>query len=236
MRNISPIVFPKPLLVILLAVAAMATGCSHTNNLAKYHLRAKPAMFRSFASGSGSSSVSISNPTDSWIGDVAAIAGSIALSSQAQKKLEKAINPDSLAASLAVGVRQSAIDYFELRPPVDPAETPEYLVEIQLTDYALRSGAEGVAAQVTGETRIVHIATGEVVWENWETAVIPLWGSSSGSDKREVDAASSGSNAVGLFNLEEEEIRRILNDGALAVGRYLGDELRKDLAEMYEEE
>jgi len=236
MRNTAPIASQKLFLISLLAVAAMAAGCSHTNNLAKYHLHGKPAMFRASASGGGSSSVSINNPTDSWIGDIAAIAGSIALSSQAQKKLEKAINPDSLAASLAVGVRQSAIDYFQLRPPVDPSETPEYLVEIELTDYALHSGAEGVAAGVTGEVRIVHIATGEIVWENWETTVIPLWGNSSGSDKREVDAASSGSNAVGLFNLEEEEIRRILNDGALAVGRYLGDELREDLAEMFEEE
>lgn len=236
MHNVTPIASQKFLLIALLAVAAIATGCSHTNNLAKYHLRGKPATFRTFASGGGASSVSINNPTDSWIGDIAAIAGSIALSSQAQKKLEKAINGDSLAANLAIGVRQSAIDYFELRPPVDSTETPEYLVEIQLTSYSLHSGSEGVTAQVGGEARIVHIATGEMVWENWETKVIPLWGTSSSSDKKEVDAASSGGNAIGLFNLEEEDIRRILNDGAVAVGRYLGDELRQDLAEMHEEE
>ncbi|KXK53925.1 MAG: hypothetical protein IPM61_11505 [Chlorobi bacterium] len=224
------------LLLAICAVAAIAAGCSHTNHLARYHLRGKPALFRSFASGGGSSSVSISNPTDSWIGDIAAIAGSIALSAEAQKKLDRAINADSLAANLSVGIRQAAMDYFELRPPINSSETPEYLVETTLTDYAIHSSSEGVAARIEGESRIVHIPTGEVVWDNWETTVIPLWGSSSGSDKREADAASSGSNAVGLFNLEEEEIRRILNDGAMAVGRYLGDELREDLAEMYEEE
>lgn len=236
MHNITLVASQKILLVVLFAVVSITTGCSHTNNLARYPLRGKPAIFRTFASGSGSSSVSINNPTNSWIGDIAAIAGSIALSSQAQKKLEQAINGDSLAANLAIGVRQSTIDYFELRPPVDSSETPEYLVEVELTSYSLHSNAEGVTAEVGGEARIVHISTGEVVWDNWETKVIPLWGNSSNSDKKEVDAASSGGNAIGLFNLEEEDIRRILNDGAVAVGRYLGDELRQDLAEMHEEE
>jgi len=236
MQKPTPIAFQNYLLVALLAIAAMATGCSHTNNLAKYNLRGKPVMFRTYASGGGSSTVSVSNPTDSWIGDIAAIAGSIVLSSQAQKKLEKAVNIDSLAANLTLGVRQSAIDYFELRPPMDSSETPEYLVEVELTDYALHSGSEGVAARVDGEARIIHIPTGEVVWDNWEGKVIPLWGNSSGSDTREADAASSGGNAVGLFNLEENDIRRILSEGAMTVGRYLGDELREDFAEMHEEE
>jgi len=221
-------------LPFFLPLLLLGIGCGHTNNLARYDLGGHTAYFRTMVTGSPGSSIAVDNPSEHWAGDIAAIVGSIVLSDQASDKLAKAINADSIALALGRGVQQSTIDYFALRPVASLADGPEYLVETELTEYQLISTAEGIGAQVCGTARIIHRATGAIVWEDSENRTVPLTVTTSTGDGKEERSARSATNASLLLSLEEEELRRVINDAALTVGREIGDTLRDDLAELNE--
>lgn len=221
-------------LLFVLPLLLLGIGCGHTNNLARYKIGGRTAYFRTLVTGSAGSSISVDNPSDHWAGDIAAIVGSIVLSDQASDKLARAINADSIALALGQGVEQSTIDYFDLHPVASLGDGPEYLVETELTEYRLISTAEGISAQVCGTSRIVHRASGAIVWEDSENRTVPLTVTTPSGDGTEARSASSATNATLLLSLEENELRRIINDAALTVGREIGDTLRDDLAELNE--
>ncbi len=76
---------------VFLALAATTTlfiGCGHTNNLAKYNVAGKTALFRVYSSTTGSSFAVVESPdNDNVIADIAAALGSGIMGDQARKKL-----------------------------------------------------------------------------------------------------------------------------------------------------
>jgi hypothetical protein len=218
----------------MLAAALLAVGCGHTNNLAKYPVSGGSAVFRaSVRGGAATSHVIVESPSSNAVAEVAAIVSSIAIGSSGRARLEQAIVGDSIAAAVARGVERSAIDYLSMRPVGSIDENPAFIVEVDVEEYALVSGSFGMMVRVKGHTRIIDRASGGIVWEDSEAHDVPLSQTLlAGFGPRVVRSAASIYNVVQLLQLSDEELRRVVNEGAAEAGREIGEELREDAAEM----
>lgn len=226
--------FLRTLIPLTLAVVLL-TGCGHTNNLAKYSVAGSTALFHASArGGSASSHVLVESPSDNAIAEVAAVVGSLMIGSEGHNRLERAIVADSVAAAVARGTQQAAVDYLSIRPVATIEENPTYIVETELTDYALVSTSLGMHVRVTGRSRMLDRATGGLVWENSETYTVALSETFLlGIAPRIARSGASIYNAVQLLRLSDEELQRVVNEGAEQAGREIGDELREDVAELH---
>jgi hypothetical protein len=223
----------KPILMTL-AAAMLLAACGHTNNLAKYDLKDGTVLFRASARGNAASShVVIESPTKDAAGEVAAFVGSLIVGSQGRDRLERAVNGDSIALGVARGMEQATVDYLKLRPVSSIAENPTFIVETELTDYALVSTTLGMCVRVTGRSRMIDRASGGLVWENSETHTVPLTETYLAvAAPRVARSGVSIFNAFSLLALDDEELLRVINAGAAEAGREIGEELREDIADM----
>lgn len=221
---------------LALAAATLITGCGHTNNLAKYNIAGKTALFRVYSSTTGSSVAVVESPDNSSIiADIATAIGSGILSDQAQRKLQSAVIPDSITASVAKGMWAAATDYLGLRPVNSIADDPDLIIETELTDFKLVSGSAGIVARVRATSRIIDRRTGGLVWDNAESHNIALSNSLPGLLGPDVVRTGVGVfNAIQLLNLSEDEIRRVINGAAEIAGREIGETLREDVADLHD--
>jgi hypothetical protein len=225
--------YSLPLVPVLAAFFFVA--CGHTNNLARYDVVGKTAIYRSYAGeGAASSIVVIESPSESsTIADVAAAVGSVIAGAEGRRKLQDAIDVEAIAASVARGIQQSTEDYLRMRAVGSMAEDPDFIIETNVERYEIVSTTLGMCARVSGESRMIDRKTGGIVWENSESHTIPLsetWVALAGPQ-----AVRSGVgifNAVTLLGLSAEELRKVINEGAAGAGREIGEELRDDVADM----
>jgi len=223
------------LLPAVLLAAFAAAGCGHTNKLAQYPIAGKRAVYRTTISGSASSWVTVQSPVKGTVGAVAATIGSVIMGDQAQRKLDRAADPDTIGQAIARGMKQSSADYLSLRAVESLDEDPELIVETDVKSYRIVSNSYGLAVSVEGNSRIIDRSTGIVVWENDETHVVPLsqtWIASAGG--RIGSSAAGIFNAAKLFALSEEELREVLTQAGRVAGEEIGETLREDVAELHE--
>jgi hypothetical protein len=221
-------------LSLLLLAALVAGGCSHTNNLAKYSFSNSKILFRARTSGTASSFAGINNPVkDNAITGIIAAIGSGIVSDEGRRKLEKAIDRDTIANAIANGMQRAVTDYLNVQPVNSIADEPEFLVETDLTDYTIVSLSEGLFVKAKGKSRMIHRATGAVVWENSESHTIPLSQTYlAGLAPAPVSSGVSIYNAVQLLNLSQEELRTVFSHAATEVGEEIGETLREDIADI----
>lgn len=219
-----------------LAAAALLIGCGHTNNLAKYDVAGKTALFRTYSSTSGSSLAVVESPDhESVVADIAAAIGSGIMTDQARRKLRNAVQPDSIMAAVSKGMIDAATDYLALRPVKEIADDPDLIVETELKEFKLVSSTAGIHAHVRAKSRIIDRRTGGLVWDNTESHNIALSNTIPGVFGPDVVRSGVGVfNAVQLLNLSEDEIRAVINGAALVAGREIGETLREDVAELHE--
>lgn len=224
-------------LFLALAAATLITGCGHTNNLAQYNIAGKTALFRVYASTTGSSFAVVESPKeDNLVADIAAAVGSGILSDQARKKLQNAVVPEEITEAVSKGMWTAATDYLALRPVHNIGDDPDLIVETELTDFKLVSGSSGIVARVKAKSRIIDRRSGGLVWDNSESHTINLSNTLPGLFGP--DAVQTGVgvfNALQLVNMSDDEIRRVINSAAEVAGREIGETLREDVVEMREE-
>lgn len=217
--------------------AAAIAGCGHTNKLAKYNINGKTAIYRTYTTASAGSYAYVESPTkNNTVVDILTAIGSGIASDQGRKKLQKAVNGDSIAQAVGRGISEATVDYLRLQPVASIADNPEVIVETELTQFNIVSGSYGVAIYVRGKSRVIERRTGIIVWEDSESHTIPLsetW--LAGLGPQVVRSGASIFNAVQLLSLSEEEIRTVVNSGAVVAGREIGETLRDDISEMHEE-
>ena len=161
--------------LLLLLPIVLLGACGHTNNLAKFKVTGQTAYFRTRVSGDAVSAFSyVENPAHNTITEILAAVGSAVVSDQARRKLERAINGDSIATSISRGTQQAASDYLGIRPVQGMADDPDIIIETELTDYKIVSGSLGLAVRVKGESRLIDRHSGQIIWENSESKTIPL--------------------------------------------------------------
>jgi len=104
------------LLLSIISVVAIA-GCGHTNKLAKHNVGGKTAIYRTYTTASAGSYAYVESPTKSnTVVDILAAIGSGIASDQGRKKLQKAINGDSIAQAVGRGISEATVDYLRLQP------------------------------------------------------------------------------------------------------------------------
>ncbi len=217
-----------------LLAALAVVGCGHTNNLARYDIAGKTAMVRSFTSTRGSGEAHVANPDkDNPITGIATIIGSGIIGDQAQRKLQSAIDADSIAAAVAEGTWESASMYLGLHRVQGVDDNPDFIIETELREFKLRSSEAGLSADVCARSRVIDRHTGGLVWEDSENRTIRL--SQTGPAVLLPDAVRTGVgafNAAKLLDMSESEIRDVIQQAAELAGREIGETLRKDVADL----
>ncbi len=218
----------------LLPFVLFLGACGHTNRLAQYDVAGKTALFRSSArSGATSGAAVIESPSKNSATEVLAAIGSVIVGDQARKKLDRAINGDSIAHAISQGIRTSTADYLNIRSVDGAGSDPDFIIETELTDCKLVSSSFGTSLRVRGNSRMIDRRSGAIVWEDAESHTIPLSRTYAAAfGPKVVSSGVSIFNAVQLLSLEEEEIRAVVDNAAMDAGREIGETLREDVADM----
>ncbi len=224
---------PLHLIALLVAVSVVAAGCGHTNRLAEYPINGKKALYRHYVSpGAPGSWVIVESPTSNTIVDVIAGIGSVIASDQARRKLNQAINGDSIAYYLGRGIFMATTEYLSIRPVESISDDPDLIIETEVKEYKFISSSTGLGVYTRGVSRITDRRTGVIVWENSEghyvsltsTFLAPLGG-------RIISSGASIFNAIEFFSMSEEEIRTVIGNACMETGREIGDALREDVSD-----
>src|SRR2546428_7620443 len=110
---------------LIALAAAIAAGCGHTNNLAKYNVAGHTAYYRTSTAGDAAGSFAwISSPSDNLVAQAVTAVGSEIVGDQARRKLERAVNRDSIAHSVERGMVQATSDYLMLKPVESMEQNP----------------------------------------------------------------------------------------------------------------
>lgn len=221
-------------ILLLLVLVIAVGGCGHTNNLAKYKVQGGTALFRAYTSGSAGSYAHVQSPAkDNTILAIISAIGSGIVSDQGRRKLEEAINRDSIANSVAQGMRQATTDYLSITAVDSISQNPDFIIETEITDFDVVSSSWGLSMHVRAKSRMIDRKSGSIIWDDAESHTIPLTHTFAAAfAPKPVSSAASVYNAVELLSLSEEEIRSVIDQASLQAGREIGETLREDIADL----
>lgn len=223
-----PINFPITILVIF---SLFIIGCSHTNELAKYKLTDLRFVSESYVE-SGAANVNISfdqisaggNPVT---GILVAISEGIT-AAEATKKLESAVKPSGVAASISHGFEQDLIRYLDVQKEMSGDTKPDLIVKTILQQLEFHSGPSGVYMKIKAEATIIDRVSAAIIWQNWEETEMPIRNTSGATGVPVVGTVLGIVNAAEFFKLSEKEIQDIVLKTAEDVGYLMGETLRED--------
>ena len=221
-------------------IALTMIGCGHTNNLAEYDVTGKKALFRNVVTTKGGARTAVNSPASgngggNIIADIATAVGSQVMSDQAEQKLRDAINVDSIAAGVAIGMLSSTVDYLSITPVESMSDDPDYIIETELQEFTISSSASGLQARVCARSRMIDRRTGGLVWDDSEAHTVDISQSFVAAfGPAPVSTGAGVFNAVKLLNMTEEEIREVMAMAGQLAGREIGETLREDVAELHE--
>jgi hypothetical protein len=220
--------------LLILSVLFLFSACCHTNNLKQYVIMDKGFHYRTTVNPEATKvDVSIDSPAPGAnpVVDVIAGAGSNIFSSEASEKLNRAVNPVGIAASISMGLEKVITTYYKGRTIPTPAENPAFIVETHLKECSLHSGSSGIVLHLEAQSEITDAATGKTVWRDCEDSNVPIRRTPAGTVPIPVlGTALSVYNAVEFFKLSEKEIQDVILSAAEDIGEQLGKSLRHDYA------
>lgn len=224
--------------IFLLSIIVIISGCTHINELSKYNLEYKDFLFKHSASPSLSrvcvdinSTYESSNPLVIILSGI----GSAYSEGEVKEKLEKAVNPDSLAKSVSDGLRDGLKTYYKIKVVDSLEDDPQFIVETKMDKFMLSSDAYGVYADVKCTVTIIDRNSANTVWENTESSYIPIhdviiaYGTTPF-----IRTTTSTINAIRLMNMSSDEIRLAVSNAVKEAGEKQSDQLREDIATRYQ--
>ena len=220
-------------ITILCVFSFFIIGCSHTNELAKYRLTGLRYVSESSVE-SGAANVDISfdqmsagsNPVT---GILVAIGEGIT-TAEATNKLERAVKPAGVAASIAHGFERDLIRYLEVQRGASGDSIPDLIVNTHLEELKFHSGSSGVFVKIKAQTTIIDRASAAIVWQNREETEMPIRNSGNATGVPILGTIVGIVNAAEFFKLSEKEIQDIVLSSAEDVGYLMGETLREDAA------
>jgi len=146
-------------------------------------------------------------------------------------KIQKAINADSLTISVSNGIRDGLIAYFYINTVNSIDENPQYISEVRLEKLRITSTTSGIYTTINTRAIITDRGTAKTVWENTESANIPIGDVIFDfTNNKYISTAKGVINAVRLMQMSEEELRAAINIAAGEAGKRQCDQLREDIA------
>lgn len=228
-------------IISLFFIVLFIGGCGHTNELLNFDLRGKNAYFEEFvARNARTIQVEMNTPKskedekddkDDVVGILEAVvsASSAVLSAEKISDIKDYVNTYDLVASVTDGFMQALETYVDIKTVDDP-KLSHFIVETELERCVLYVSKDNVHVTVQANTKIIDIASGVIVWENWESDTIPLDNVTRGV-KVKKGTGSRVLTALQLASLSKKEVNACVGEAAEYVGRKMGDTFREDLAE-----
>ncbi len=209
-------------------------GCAHTNELAKYELSKKGILFVNNTSPDAATiKVVTQTPSDQkkekndLLNTIASV-GSDILSSSSVDKITNSVRTDSMAVYVSDGLKNALITYLNIEPVSSLQDDPQFVVETTLEECKLVASASSVSVSVRAYARIIDRKSGNIVWDDDETQIIPI--RQDYSDTKDNSATlNKVFSAVQLASLSEKQIQHVVNVAAKGAGKEMGETLRKDV-------
>jgi hypothetical protein len=209
-------------------------GCTHINEFARFNLSDKTIMIKQYVNPD---LTRVNVDLDGYYCDrslisviLSGIGGSIAESS-VREKVMNAVNSDSIAYAISLGIADGLETYFRANIVEDLEDNPQFIAETRFERFRIASNTSGVYAMIDTRVLITDRFSAKTVWENTECANIPI------GDviydftcNRYIHTAKGVINAVRLMQMSEEEIRAAVNIAAGEAGKRQSDQLREDIA------
>lgn len=221
----------------VLFMSVLLNGCTHTNDLASYNLSASRILFKKYVSYDLSKvnvefNTGYGNDTKSIIGVILGGLASGYTEGQVREKFRNAINGDSIFSNIMYGIKDGLLTYYRITAVKSLDEDPRFIMETQLLKFYIESNAYGIYVRATTKAILTDRNTARTVWENDETASVPLYDVYIPSFGYEtIQTTKSVLNAIRLMNMNEEELRFAINAAAEEVGKMQSETLRKDIAD-----
>jgi hypothetical protein len=217
---------------LLIILSVFQIGCGHTNNLSSYDITNKKIYFKQRTNADAiNTDAFIPSPSPNPLVNVVAAVGSAVVSDKAHQKLDRALDPDSLALHLANGLRSSMSETIRFRTVNSLDDDPDLICETVLEKYELESSSNNISIRVAGKTRLTSRENGKIIWEDCDSKRVTLRDSYySLLLPAELNTAMGAMNAVRLLELPEDELRSIFMRAADNTGRELAETIRKDYA------
>lgn len=227
------------ILLPVFAISALLYGCTHTNNLAGFNIVSSKILFKKYVPYDISKvNVDINtgygygNDTKSTIAIILGGIGSGYTEGQVEQKFRNAINGDSISNNIMGGIKDGLLTYCRINPVLTLGDDPGFIMETQLLKFYVESSSYGIYVKARTKAILTDRNTARTVWENDETASVPLYDvyiPSFGSPV--IETSKSIINAIRLMNMSEEELRFAINAAAEEVGKMQSETLRKDIAD-----
>ncbi|OGU55376.1 MAG: hypothetical protein A2V66_04175 [Ignavibacteria bacterium RBG_13_36_8] len=224
-------------LFVFLLVVLFIGGCSHTNELMKYDLEGKGAYYEVLISPKTRTiQVELNVPPDKKgdnITDVLETVASVSsaiLSAEKISKIKDWINTEDLTYSIVSGLKDALETYADFSE-TDRRKEADFIVITELEECILNVNKDNVHVSIKANAKIIDRASGNIVWENWETDTVPVGYGTGTGRKVTSGAAAKVLTALQLAALSKKEINECVGEAASEVGREMGETFREDLVE-----
>ena len=221
--------------LLFLVTAVFFSGCgTHINQFARFNLKNKSFFLKQYVSPDLTRvNVDIAGyyHDDNLISVILTQAGVIITENSVREKLQKSVNPDSLALAISEGISEGLKTYFYAEIAEDLDDNPQYIAETRLERFRITSNTSGIYAMIDTRVIITERGTAKAVWENTECSEVPI------GDviydftcNRYIRTTKGVINAVRLMQMSEDEIRAAVNIAAGESGKRQCDRLREDIS------
>lgn len=228
-------------LISFILLSLIWTGCSHTNELAKYNIRGMNFLYKDFVSSNAQIIKIITtdyssepdtgkSETEKVLSSIASI-GSDIISDNAKEKLEKSVNTELLVGYISSGLENALETYLEAKTVESMDNDPQFIVETTLEECKLLVQKNGTYVNINAKSEIIDRATGRVIWDNREIRTLPI-NQNYTSNKETSKVENKIFNAIKLTSLTKKELNNAVGRAAEEAGYEMGKTLREDIADI----
>lgn len=209
-------------------------GCAHTNELSKYEINGKKALFEEYIYPEARTiqvEVQDGKSSDNLLEAVISIASGI-LSIDKVSRIRDAVDTDNIMHEVSSGLIKVLENYLGIEAVNSAKDNPDLIIKTELEKCELNVGEKNVTINLKANAEIIERKSGKVIWDNWETYSVPVTGiNDEGVTTNKSDAEMSVITAVQLASLSTKEINWAVGKASEEVGRLMGETFREDLAD-----
>jgi hypothetical protein len=226
-----------------LLVLIVITACSRTNELANYDVRGSKIIIREhvayeartiqFEESTSGRTKKNSDESVSEVIEAIADIGSGILSSDAERKLQQAVDTESMVSYISASLAETFDTYLDMKIVESMNEDPAFIAEVTLQTCKLIISSSSMSIYAKANAEVFDRNTGSLVWENSESESIPLEDKTGTAINEKT--VEKFLNAIKLNTLKPEEINEVLGNAVSEIGYEMGRTLRRDIAESNKE-